>query len=95
MLAVKELAAHNIKGYSCKLYYLTSDFFGLFPVKSVIPFLVIYKHLATIMLKDLLVTHSLACGNMLSKEIISLILNAHKLIYEKRSRNTAGNKTEK
>ena len=84
MLAVKELAAHNIKGYSCKLYFLNSDLFGLLPVKSVVPFPVIYRQPATKTLKDLLVTHSLRCGNILLKEMISFILNAHILIYKKR-----------
>ena len=84
MLAVKALAVHNIKGYSCKLYFFTSDFFGLLPVKSVVPFPVIYRQPTTITLKDLLVTHSLSCGNILLKEMISFILNARILIYKKR-----------
>lgn len=42
MLAVKELAAHDVKGYSSKLYFFTFDLFGVLPVKSVISFPVIY-----------------------------------------------------
>ena len=85
MLAVKEFAAHNIKGYSCKLYFLTSDLFGLLSEKSVVPFPVIYRQPATIALKDLLVTHSLTCGNILLKEMINFILT-HAYLFSKRDK---------